>query len=452
MAGVLDPEFTRAILERLAAANRQFAADYPGERADRHPVHTVYGGAHLFKADTAPRMGAAALETLKEHAPEPADFAHALGFAGGARLARTLYTRVIDKLRREPVEDFRIDFEDGYGNRPDAEEDGHAASAAAEVARGMKEDTLPPFIGIRIKPLSDELAERSLRTLDLFVTTLVSRTGGRLPSGFAVTLAKVTRPEQIAALVEALDQLERSHHLEPRSIALELMIETPQSVIDPRGGLAIPTLIAAAAGRCRGAHFGTYDYTAGLAITAMHQQPDHPACDFARHVLQASLAGTGVTISDGATNVMPVAPHAAAEGRELTDAEREENRRVVHRAWKIHFDDVRRSLRDAYYQSWDLHPGQLPSRYAAVFSFYLEARAAAAERLSRFVERAAQATLVGGAFDDAATGQGLLNFFLRGLGCGALTAAEAAATGLTMKELTMRSFVKILKARREKAR
>jgi len=230
------------------------------------------------------------------------------------------------------------------------------------------------------------------------------------------------------------------------------MIETPQSVIDPRGGLAIPTLIAAAAGRCRGAHFGTYDYTAGLAITAMHQQPDHPACDFARHVLQASLAGTGVTISDGATNVMPVAPHAAAEGRELTDAEREENRRVVHRAWKIHFDDVRRSLRDAYYQSWDLHPGQLPSRYAAVFSFYLEARAAAAERLSRFVERAAQATLVGGAFDDAATGQGLLNFFLRGLGCGALTAAEAAATGLTMKELTTRSFVKILKARRAKGR
>ena len=168
--------------------------------------------------------------------------------------------------------------------------------------------------------------------------------------------------------------------------------------------------------------------------------------------LQASLAGTGVTISDGATNVMPVPPHAAPEGGELTDAEREENRRVVHRAWKIHFDDVRRSLRDAYYQSWDLHPGQLPSRYAAVFSFYLEARAAAAERLSRFVERAAHATLVGGVFDDAATGQGLLNFFLRGLGCGALTAAEAAATGLTMKELTTRSFVKILKARRAKGR
>ncbi len=169
-------------------------------------------------------------------------------------------------------------------------------------------------------------------------------------------------------------------------------------------------------------------------------------------MLQASLAGTAVTISDGATNVMPVPPHAAAEGRELTDAEREENRRVVHRAWKIHFDDVLRSLGDAYYQSWDLHPGQLPSRHAAVFSFYLEARAAAAERLSRVVERAAQATLVGDVLDDAATGQGLLNFFLRGLGCGALTAAEATATGLTMKELTMRSFVKILKARREKGR
>ena len=83
--------------------------------------------------------------------------------------------RVLDKLKREPVEDFRIDFEDGYGNRPDDEEDGHAESAASEVAQGLAAGTLPPFIGIRIKPLSNELHARSLRTLDIFVTALTKR-------------------------------------------------------------------------------------------------------------------------------------------------------------------------------------------------------------------------------------------------------------------------------------
>ena len=40
---------------------------------------------------------------------------------------------------------------------------------------------------------------------------------------------------------------------------------------------------------------------------------------------------------------------------------------------RMHFDDVRHSLRHAYYQGWDLHPAQLPTRYAAVYSFFLEA-------------------------------------------------------------------------------
>jgi hypothetical protein len=201
----------------------------------------------------------------------------------------------------------------------------------------------------------------------------------------------------------------------------------------------------------RGAHFGTYDYTAGVGITARWQVPSHPACDFARHVMQVSLAGTGVTISDGATTVMPVGPHKAASGAALTPRQAEENRDAVHRAWKIHFDDVRSSLRHAYYQGWDLHPAQLPTRYAAVYSFFLEARDEAGARLKAFVEKAAQATLLGSIFDDAATGQGLLNFFLRGLSCGALTEDEALAAGLGLEELRSRSFVKILNARRASA-
>src|SRR5262249_40779348 len=148
-----------------------------------------------------------------------------------------------------------------------------------------------------------------------------------------------------------------------------------------------------------------------------------------------------------------VRPRCATRGAPpLSPAQVDENRAAVHRAWRIHFDDVRASLRNAYYQGWDLHPAQLPTRYAAVFSFFLESRAEAGARLEAFVAKAAQATLMGSTFDDAATGQGLLNFFLRGLSCGALTEDEALATGLTLDELRGRSFVKMLNGRRAAGR
>ncbi len=445
----LTGDDTREALARLTQANRACAQAYPGDRADRQPVHTVYGGAHLFTAGVARKLGDAALRSLEEYAPDPTSFARAVGVPES--LGPTVYARVTEKLRREPVEDHRLDFEDGYGNRPDAEEDGHAVAAATEVATGMKQGSLPPLLGIRIKPLTEEMRERSLRTLDLFLTTLVAR-GGALPAGFVVTLPKVTVPEQVSALIVALEALERRLSLPAGAVPIELMVETPQSVFGPDGALALPAQVAAARGRCRGAHFGVYDYTASLNITAMHQMPSHPACDFARQAMQVALAGTGVTLSDGATTVMPVGPHRAANGGPaLTRLQLDENRGAVHHAWRTHYDDVRASLRQGFYQGWDLHPAQLPTRYAAVFAFFLEARDSASVRLESFVAKAAQATLVGNIFDDAATGQGLLNFFLRGINCGALTEAEALATGLTLYELRGRSFVKILDARRAKA-
>ncbi|MBU6430469.1 MAG: phosphoenolpyruvate kinase, partial [Cyanobacteria bacterium REEB65] len=197
-------------------------------------------------------------------------------------------------------------------------------------------------------------------------------------------------------------------------------------------------------------HFGTYDYTASCNITAAHQQMGHSACDFAKDVMQVSLAGTGVLLSDGATNVMPIGPHRAAPGESLDAEEVQENHEVVHRAWKLHYDDIQHSLRCGYYQGWDLHPAQLPTRYAAVYAFFLEGLEAASARLKNFMDKAAQATLVGDVFDDAATGQGLLNYFLRGLSCGAITETEALATGLTLEELRSRSFVQILNRRRGK--
>jgi citrate lyase beta subunit len=475
----LTEESVGDISAKLRQANNDFAKIYPGETGKRQPVHTVYGGAHLFKSDSAERLGALARRSLDQFAPDFLSFAKAIDLAGAEGLpdsleedsgllnrletngeqvrlenrpawfAHAIYNRVSEKLRREPVEDFRIDFEDGYGNRPDDEEDGHAASAALEVAAGMENDTLPPFIGIRIKPFTEELRARSMRTLDIFVSTLVEKAGGRLPENFVVTQPKITIPEQVGALTDLFELLEQANGLQAGSLKLEMMIETTQSVINARGEINLPLLLAAARGRCVAAHFGTYDYTASCSITAAHQHMMHPACDFAKHMMQVSFAGTGIWLSDGATNIMPVAPHRFSEGgTPLTPEQIAENRDVVHRAWRLHYGHIQHSLENAFYQGWDLHPAQLPTRYAAVYAFFLESLDAASERLKNFVDKAAKATLVGDVFDDAATGQGLLNYFLRAINCGALTETEAVErSGLTVAELRSGSFVKILNNR-----
>jgi citrate lyase beta subunit len=450
MQRTLTADSTRAIMSALARANAAFAASHPGDSGARQPVHTVYGGAHLFRADLSSRMGALALRSLEQYAPDGATLAGALGFP--VHLGETIHARVREKLAREPVEDFRADFEDGYGNRPDAEEDGHAVAVAREMAAGRRDGVLPPFVGIRIKPFSEELRERSVRTLDLFVTTLVGESGGALPANFVVTLPKITVPEQVTAMADLCDRLEAGLGLAGGALRFELMVETPQSIFADDGSVALPHLVALARGRCVAAHFGTYDYTASNNITAAFQHMNHPACDFARQVMQVTLAGRGLWLSDGATNVMPVPPHRlpadAPSGASLSPAQQDENRATVHRAWKLAYDHIQHSLELGFYQGWDLHPAQLPIRYAAVYAFFLAGLDAAAERLRNFVAKAAQATLVGDVFDDAATGQGLLNFFLRAVNSGAIDEEEAARLGgLTVAELSTRSFVQILKSR-----
>ncbi|MEO8359411.1 MAG: phosphoenolpyruvate kinase [Vicinamibacteria bacterium] len=443
----LSSATTKGLLAPLGKAWKKYVAAFPGDPEERQPVHSVYGGAHLFKADTAKKFSELSLKGMRESAPDAASLATALNL--DPRLADTIYERVVQKLQREAVEDFRIDFEDGYGNRPDDEEDGHAVQAAQEVAKGLFASTLPPFIGIRIKPLTAELAARSLRTTDIFISTMLAGTRNRLPGGFVVTLPKIVAVEQVRIIAKALAAIEKAHKLKPGSIPMELMVETTQSVFSPAGVVALPELIKAGGGRVRGAHLGTYDYTASCNITAQYQSMTHPACDFAKHVMQVALAGTGVTISDGATNVMPVTPH---KGKDLTAQQQAENRQAVHRVWRLHYEHVRHSLRQGFYQGWDLHPGHLPTRYAAVYAFFLEGLEQSSSRLKNFVERAAQATLQGEVFDDAATGQGLLNYFLRALNCGAIAMSDVEATGLTIAEVQTRSFAAILKGRREPLR
>ena len=479
MNRTLSPESLKALDAKLRERHRDFAQLYPGPGSGRQPVHTVYAGAQMFHADSAPRLGAYALQALDDYAPNFVTFAKAIGLDGAnelpdapeeierlekyidsdpdtfrkesraAWLALTIYRRVREKLGREPVEDFRIDFEDGYGNRPDEEEDAHAVSTARDVAAGAKAGTLPPFIGIRVKPFNEELRARSIRTLDLFVTALAEASTGTLPRHFHVTLPKVSLAEEVEALVEILERLESALRLPGGWLRIELMIETPQAILNSRGESNLLALARSANGRCVGAHFGTYDYTAGRNITAAHQHMLHPACDFAKEMMQVALAGTGVWLSDGATNVLPVPVHRAAKGGSpLTAQQASENRSAVHSAWRLHAHHIRHSLIGGFYQGWDLHPAQLPTRYAAVYAFFLGSLDSAADRLRNFIEKAAQATLVGEVFDDAATGQGLLNYFLRAINCGAVTTAEVQElTGLAIEDLRLGSFTKILDSR-----
>lgn len=471
------PEKDRStLLDQLQTANLQFQQTYPGDKPDRQPVHTVYGGANLFKADTCVKMGEIALKNLQTYAPNFVVLANVLQLAGHeylpkhqseiealtsklasmpealrkqepAWLAYTVYNKIVAKLQKEAVEDFRIDFEDGFGNRPDDEEDATAVQAAQELATGMKNNTISPFIGIRIKPFTEDLKLRGVRTLDIFLTTLLGQTNGILPNNFVVMLPKVTIPEQVITLVRLFEILETAHQLTPGSLKMETMVEATQIIMDDEGRNPLLRIIKSSEGRCIAAHFGTYDYTASCGITAKYQTMAHPVCDFAHHMTKVALAGTGIFLSDGATNVMPIGPH---RGDELSYEQMTENRESVHQAWRTGFHHTMHSLINGFYQGWDLNPAQLPMRYAATYNFFLNSYDDAVFRLKTFVERAAISTLTKDIFDDAATGQGLLNFFLKAMNCGAITEEEATATGLTIDEIRSRSFYRILEGRRRK--
>jgi citrate lyase beta subunit len=387
----------------------------------RQPVHVVYGGAHLFKSDTPRRLGKLAERALADYASDPEVLAKVVGIRDD--LAATVYERVVEKLQRDPVEDYRIDFEDGFGTRLDAEEDAAADAAAEQLTKGLEDGTLPPFIGLRVKSFRPETKARAQCTLDRFLNA------GRLPEEFVVTLPKITAPEQVSEFMEALAPYP--------NVGVELMIETSLSLTK------LAELVDLTLGRCVGAHFGPYDYTASLGITSHNQHLLHPACNFARSTMLMTLAGSGIALSDGPTNIMPVPVH---RGDNLSQAQKDENRVRVHQAWRLHYQHVRDALYNGFYQGWDLHPAQLPIRYAAVYSFFLEGLDAASDRLRNFIARAAQATIVGDVFDDAATGQGLLNYFLRAVSCGAVPENDIPAlTGLTLDQLHSASFAAILK-------
>jgi citrate lyase beta subunit len=403
LAGAVSEEISAS----LAPVDAELERRYPGDPGTRQPVHTVYVPGDAFAADTLRTWGDQALALLDEHAPDAASFAAVLGLSD--ELAEPVYARVRAKLEREPIEDLRVDFEDGYKGE---DEDQDAARAARLIAEAHAGGTAAPYMGIRMKCMEAPVRDRGIRTLDLFLTGLME--AGGLPDGLVLTLPKVTYPEQVTAMVRLLEEFEKARGLEPGRIGFEIQIETSQSILATDGTATVARMIQAAEGRATGLHYGTFDYSACLGVSAAYQASDHPAADHAKAIMQVAAAGTGVRVSDGSTNVLPVG-----------------TTQKVHDAWRLHYGLTRRALARAYYQGWDMHPGHIPTRYAAVFAFYREGFEQAAGRLARYAGR------VGGdVMDEPATAKALSGYLLRGLDCGALDIAEVARlTGLTRADL-----------------
>ncbi len=411
----------------------------------RQPIHTVYGGAHLFSSSVVEKFKEQSLASLKENAPTPAAFAGALQLAGDQEFHKKLYHRVVEKLRHEPIEDYRIDFEDGFGRRSGEEEDAHALHTAGEMAKAMAEGALPPFTGIRVKPITTQHVGRASRTLDLFLTHLLGRTGNKVPENFVVTLPKVDSVKQIVALVRMLELLEERFGLPAGILKLEIMVETPRMFTE-----ILPFVLDLSRGRCGALHFGPYDFTASLDITTSHQRLDHPVCDLSRSLLQLSFAGTGVFLVDGPTNLIPVGPHRPEKHKQLTNRQRMSNRQAVHDAWRLSFRNISRALEQGYYQGWDLHPAQLPVRYAATYAFFLTEMEQMALRLKTLLGAGSGTSFRQSVFDDAATGRGMINFFQKGFHCGALTEADIRALGFNAGDVLQGTVMHIYDREKKK--
>lgn len=401
-------DLTTNLDDRLAEADLALPDRYPGDPTSRQPVHTVYVPGDRFTADTVATWGGQALDLLDRFATDASALAEAVGEP--VEEVAAVYERLRHKLRTAPVEDLRIDFEDGYGRRPDETEDAHLLAAIQALREALERPDRPTWWGIRFKCFEAPTRARGVRTLGTFVAAMADHA----TDGLTLTLPKVTSVEQVEAMVEACDTMEQQLGIDRGTVTFEIQVETAQAIMAGSGVAPLAPMIRAGHGRVSSLHYGTFDYSAGLGIAANYQALDHPVADHAKNVMQVSAAQTGVRMSDGSTNVIA-----------FGDAEQ------ACATWELHYRLVQRSLIRGIYQGWDMHPGHLPTRYLANYLFFRRAMPDACKRLSAYLSKTA-----GDVMDEPATARMLAMALLRGVHCGALDADEVrAASGLTLDQL-----------------
>lgn len=385
---------------RPTLADDQHGPSVAGD--DPLPVHTVYLPANDFRSSTARAWG--------EHA-------HRGVIETGGYLALAERLEVSDVIAEEvaaqtesriltrPIEDLRIDFEDGYRATDDSTEDQDAIRAAHEAATELARSEGPASVGLRPKSLEVDTRERSLRTVTRFFCALAEANGGI--DHAIVTLPKVTALDQVEAFVDFLAGLEQQLDLAEETIDLEIQVEMPDLVSHFLSQGDFPLNPAVTSGRVSGLHFGTYDYTAALGIHPEQQRLDHPAAVYAKLAMQLAAAGTGVRISDGSTNRVP-------------------NLKDNFMSWTHHAELVRHSLALGIPQGWDMHPLHLPTRFMCVNAYYLAGRDAAIQRLTDYMQNAS-----GDVLDEPASVRSIARFLVDGVRHGAFDLLDIERTAET---------------------
>jgi citrate lyase beta subunit len=419
-------------------------AEVARDAVTTQPSGTLYGGAQRFKVGALAKLGDHVQSFFQRHVDSDDAFVACFGVPTATSVA-TLRERLRASLQRAPLEDVRVDFEDGYGPHGDDEEDAHARLVGEALAE-KRTTGWPQRVGVRVRALESGTAKRALRTLTIVVDTMVAAgwRPGREP--FRVTLPKVTHLQELAMAARALERLEADHELPERSFVVEAMVETPEALLDREGRVPLVLWPGMARGRLGALHFGAFDYLSSLGVPARSQSLDHPACLHARASLALGAARAGIEVSDGTFLEIPVGPHREAIAGSI---EEQENQEIVARALRHHAERVRRQLAEGYAQGWDLHPGQVVSRRAALLTAYVEGRDDVLRRMDGFLSAGARAARSGTAFDDAASARSLLATLRRGIRLG-LDDADLVAVflGLEVDDLLRAPLFELPKRRR----
>lgn len=461
-------------LERALVAR----AELPGAPPVPPPIHTVVWPADRLAPDTVTTIGIDAWTALARYGPDPWSFGQALGvFAPHdepprasmraqqlqrfredpralqhedfeAWLLLAVHARVHERLQARPVEDLRVDFEGSYGTRDDAEEDGHAIAAAEAVAQMAARGTLPPRVGLRIKPLSPKATGRAVRTLELFFDTLAGAVTTKVGE-LVLTVPRVSLPEQVSAAARLLELLEARHRWSRGRVLMELVVETTPALFDEAGRCALPRLLRAAGGRCVGVNLGSEDLAQACELAPEVADGQGPLADLARGLLRLALGDAHVALSDAVTGPIPEGPYPEASS--LTAKQRADNLAVVRRAWSSGHRQILHALRSGLYQGWDRHGAELPVRYAANYRFFLERFDAAAAQLHALLAAAASSAVPDLHGDDARRGQRLLAFVRRAYRCGAVGKGGLDRWGIAAHELEASRFVDVVAQRRDRA-
>lgn len=398
--------FARTIeaLEQENLKRQQVALELKFRRHSPQPIHVVYGGAQLFKESTLQNLPLKAREYFAQYVADAQSLRQLLGESWSEEESQKIYATVNRKLTERAIEDFRIDFEDGYGVRDDSDEDADAVRCAHIVANyhnqlAAQDEAIA--VGFRVKPLGQGTYKRSLKTLFLILNSYAQSRQNRHDQRhqLMITLPKVESALQVALVQDILAAAEHEYGLPHGFFQMEALIENCEAFMSVLHGRSqLLEIVHAAKGRMAGLHFGVYDFNAALGIAPSCQDLHNDASSAAKFLMQLAVGNCeNVGLSDGVINVIPVRRDGQSDS-DFVDA------------CRFNYLKMKKSVEAGFYQSWDIHPSQVWLRMTAMTEFVLRSLPDTIDRLITFHRAAQRAVKTGQVFDDRASVLGLVKF------------------------------------------